>query len=68
MVHPDVGPLLGVSLVIWQPRPGVKPGEEVLPRGRGYKGSKAAPRISVRHLGCWEDAGEKPSELTTGKD
>lgn len=67
MVHPDVGPLLRVSLVTWQPRPGVKPGE-VLPRGRGYKGSKAASHISVRPLGCREDAGEKPSELRRGKD
>ena len=40
MVHPDVGPSLGVSLVTWQPRPGVRPGEEVLPRGRGHRGAK----------------------------
>lgn len=61
----DVGPSLGVSLVTWQPRPGIRPGEEVLLRGRGHKRSKAAASpISVRPHGCWEDAGEKPSQLT----
>lgn len=56
----------GLPWLPGSPGQGVKPGE-VLPRGRGYKGSKAASHISVRPLGCREAQGETIRAKERGK-